>query len=408
MKYPRKNGMELYKVSSNNILLKVNLFQTPRKILFGTGATKKLNYELKMLSVKKILLVTDKTIRKMDLVRNLISDLKSERFEIMIYDEVTPDPCIEDLEAVASFVRKDDFEAVIGVGGGSVIDTAKAAAMAATNPGSIREYVGMNLVKNRVKTLLLIPSTAGTGSEVSQAIVLTIDGVKVAIWDPNLFADLAIVDPLMTINMPSALTAATALDALSHAVEAMMSLDSTPLTDAIALEAIKLIGKSLKVAYANGKNLEARYNLSLAAMMAGIAFSNAGLCGGHAFAYTFASDYNLHHGASCALVLPYIMAFNLPACTEKFIAIARAMGEGVDESASMSSAHKAVTLILNLIKDVELPTSLKEIGVPRKSLLNYVDILLEKYERLLPRNPRKISRELALSIFEKMWSGNVD
>jgi alcohol dehydrogenase class IV len=388
--------------------LKEHSFQTPRKIIFGPKVANKLGSELKMIGGENVLLITDKTVKNTDPVNKLINSLKNEGFEITIYDGIKSEPQLEDLEELAKFVTSSNsFKVVVGIGGGSVLDAAKVASMTVANPGSIKQYIGANKVKKHGLPLILIPTTAGTGSEASQAVVLTLNGVKVAIWDPNLFADLAMVDPLMTIGMPKKLTACTAIDALSHAIEAMMSLDSNPLTDAIALESVKLIGKYLRIAYANGQNFEARYHLSLAALMAGMAFSNAGLCAGHAIAYTYASEYNLPHGISCALSLPYIMAFNLPTCVDKFIAIARMMDEQIKDLPPFDAAHKAVIAVRKLIEDVALPTSLKEIGIPKGEVPRYAKDLITKYARLLPRNPREISIEDSVTIFKRMWEGKL-
>ena len=322
-----------------------------------------------------------------------------------VYDESKPEPKLEDLDEIVELVRGQSFKAVVGIGGGSILDAAKIASMAATNPGSIKQYIGANLVKKRGLPLILIPTTAGSGSEATQAAVLTLDDVKVSVWDSNLFADVSLVDPLLTLSMPKKLTANTAIDALSHAIEALMSLDSNPLTDAIALEAVKLIGKYLRLAYANGQNLEARYNLSLAALMGGIVISNAGLCAGHGIAYTYATEYDLPHGASCALSLPYIMAFNLPACVDKLIAVAKAMGEPIRGLSPDDAAYRAVVAVKKLIEDVGLPTSLRDIGVSEGEVSKYAEDLLMKYKRFLPRNPREISKEDAISIFKKCGKG---
>ncbi|MEM4005162.1 MAG: iron-containing alcohol dehydrogenase, partial [Desulfurococcaceae archaeon] len=224
---------------------------------------------------------------------------------------------------------------------------------------------------------------------------------------PKLFASSAIVDPLLTVSLPKKLTVITAMDALSHAIEAMMSIDSTPLTDSIAKEAIRLIWRFLRIAYKDGQNLKARSGLSLAATLAGIAFSNAGLCAGHAIAYTFASDYKLPHGLSCGIALPYVMAYNLPACVEKFVAVAEIMGKDIEGKDPKVVAHEAIMEIINLMKSVELPTSLKEVGASGERIPIYAEVLVTKYKRLLVRNPREISIKDAISIFERMLQGVV-
>ncbi|MEM0002489.1 MAG: iron-containing alcohol dehydrogenase [Desulfurococcaceae archaeon] len=391
----------------HNTHLRFSPLQMPAKVIFGIGAVDTLEDELKILNAKKILLVTDKVVGKIDPVSKIIHDIRNEGLSITIYDEIESEPLLEYAEKIADFARKTEPEVVIGIGGGSVLDLAKIASIAITNPGKIRDYIGVNKVKEDGKPLILVPTTAGTGSEVSPASVLIVDSVKESIWSPKLFASTAVVDPSLTVSLPRKLTAVTAMDTLSHAIEAMMSVNSTPLTDSIAKEAIRLVWRFLRIAYKDGQNLKARSGLSLAATLAGIAFSNAGLCAGHAIAYTFASDYKLPHGLSCGIALPYIMAYNLPACMEKFVAIAEIMGKDIEGKDPKVIAHETIIEIINLMKNMEFPTSLKEVGASREKIPIYAEALVTKYKRLLVTNPREISIKDATSIFERMLQGEV-
>lgn len=251
--------------------------------------------------------------------------------------------------------------------------------------------------------MVLVPTTAGTGSEATQNIVITHEGRKATIASPHAIPDTAIVDPALTVTMPPGLTANTGLDALSHAVEAYMSKEASPVTDALALEAVRLITRNLPVAYSQGENLGARYHMSLAALLAGMALSNAGVCGGHALAYGFAVREGLPHGLSCAVALPYIMAYNAPACGHKLARVARAMGERVSGLSPREAASRAVEAVARLNSGLGIPSSLRELKVPRDAIPAIARGAL--VERLLARNPRTITGEDALRIVEGMWEG---
>ncbi len=280
----------------------------------------------------KALIVTDKVIVKTGLVERVSKSLEQAGLSVQVFDEVEPEPKLEVAEKAAEFSRKSGCNLVIGVGGGSVLDMAKVASIAPTNPGKMADYVGVGLIKQAGLPKILIPTTAGTGSEVTNIAVVSLaaEEIKSGIVGPQLMADVAIVDPEATLTMPPRLTASTGIDALTHAVEALMSVNSNPLTDALAYEAVKLVFRNLRKACYQGENLEARYGMSLAALLAGLAFGSAGVCGGHALAYAFAVKYNVPHGIACGLALPYIMEYNLPVCEEKLARIAVLAGESVE------------------------------------------------------------------------------
>jgi len=380
-------------------------FASP-KIIFGLDSTRKLKEILEDLKCRKYLLVTDPNIEKAGIVSKIISYLAG--FEGEIYHIEPHEPYIEDAEKVAGFVREHEYDVVIGVGGGAVLDLAKVASLAPSNPGKVSDYIGLNKVKYKGLHLVLIPTTAGTGSEVSPYIVLsTVEGIKVAIGSPKIMADYAIVDPMLTITMPTKITVSSGLDALSHAFEALMSKRSNTMTDTIALESISLIVKYLPIAAFRGDCVKARYYMSLASMLAGLAFSNASLVAGHAIAYTYAHKYKLPHGISCGLALPYIMDYNLPLCLDKFVQVARAIGVPVSGKTDYEVAVDVVKRIKGLLRLLKAPSTLRDIRVQKDELPVFAKSLITDYARLLPNNPRKIEYEDALEIFNRMWEGKV-
>ena len=382
-------------------------FNLPTKIIFGQGAAEEAAVEAKKFG-KKVFMVVDEIIRKVGLLEKVEKPLRDNGFEIK-YFTPEPEPRIETAKLVAEAVREQKYDLVMGIGGGSSMDLAKVASIMATNPGAVTDYIGINLVQKPGIPKILIPTTAGTGAEVTPNAILasSVEENKTAIVSPYNFADVAIVDPLMTLTMPPKVTAVTGLDALTHAVEAYMSIRSNPLTDAIAYKAIQLISTYLPVAYADGENIEARSYMSLAALMAGIAICHAGTCAGHAAAYAFAVKYKIPHGLSCAIALPYIMEYNAPVQLSKHVSIAEAMNERVSNLNAREAASKAVRSIVKLMNELDIPYRLKDIGVSKEDLPKLVEGML-KNTRLLKNNPRKVSKEDAVKIFERMWEGKLN
>ena len=376
------------------------------KIIFGINAIEKIGDEVEKFGGNKILIVTDKVLEKIGLLKNVLKPLQKKDFNISIF-KTEPEPTIEMAEKVAEVVRKTSFDLIIGVGGGSCLDTAKVASIASTNLGSIKQYIGIDKIKKAGLPKILVPTTAGTGSEVTpNAIIVTSDDfMKTGIVSEYNVAELAIVDPKMTLSMPPRLTATTGLDALSHAIESYMSIKSNPLTDALAIKATELIFNNIYSAFINGKNIKARSNMSLAALMAGITISLSGTCAGHAAAYAFAAKYKISHGLSCAISLPYIIKYNAIACPSKIIKIAQLIDR--DAGYTLEEAvRKVIERIMDLMKKLNIPYRLKDLNIPAEDIPNLAKRML-KNTRLLVNNPRKLSEEDAIGIFKNMWKGEL-
>ena len=381
---------------------KVYSFQLPKKVLFGVKASENVGLEAKALGGKEALLVTDENMVKMGISGKIEEALVKEGLTVDVFDKVEPEPLIETAETVAEAARKRRYNTVVGIGGGSVLDMAKVAAIALTNNVPMRNYVGVDLVKNPGVPSILLPTTSGTGSEVTNVAVVTIaeDELKTSIISPFMFGHVAVVDPSLTYGLPPRLTASTGLDALSHALEAILSVHSNPITDALALQAVKLIFSNLLDAYRSGEP-ENRYGMSLGSLMAGMAFGNAGVCLGHAVAYTFAVPHKVTHGVSCGLVLPYIFRFSAPAIPWKLPEVARAMDLNVENLKPEEMGSVISDAVLKLMGELQMPKRLRDLGIPREAVPKLADRLLT-FKRLILRSPRQPSREDALRLFEEM------
>jgi len=382
---------------------KVYNFQLPRKVIFGEGISEKVGSEAKALGGKEILLVTDENLSKMGIPGKLEEALAGEGLDVNVFSSVEPEPRLEVAETVAESVRRKKYDIIIGIGGGSVLDMAKVASIAATNPGPMRHYIGIDLVKKPGLPKVLIPTTAGTGSEVTNVAVMTLveDETKAAIFSPYMLADVAMIDPSLTHTLPPGLTASTGLDALSHALEATMSVNANPITDCLGLEAIKLIFSHLPGAYRTGDG-ESRHGMSLGSLVAGMSFGNASVCLGHAVAYTFAVTYRVSHGISCGLALPYVFRFNASAIPTKLPRIAEAMNLKAENLKTEEPSLCISGAIFRLMEEVEAPRRLRDLGVPNEAVPKLADRLLG-IKRLIQRNPKPVSKDDALKLVEEMW-----
>jgi alcohol dehydrogenase class IV len=373
--------------------------QLPKRAVFGIGIAEKLGAEAKALGATKALIVTDETIQNLGFCAR-VEKLLSEVVDVDVFDNVESEPSLENAEIVVSASR-ESYDLIVGIGGGSVLDMAKVAAAAAANSEQrVRDFLGANRITNPSVPKILIPTTAGTGAEATPYALVSVEGRKKTIASPYNLADVVFIDASFTASMPPRITASTGMDALSHAIEAFLSRGANLITDTFALEAMKKIADNLEEAFSHGDNLDARLNMSLAALLAGMAFGNAGVIAGHAIAHAVEAKYNIPHGVSVALTLPYIMEYNAPAVQAKLAKVARVLGEtGLGEEAAASRAAARVKSILEML---ELPTKLSELNVPKEDLPMMAEELL-KAKGYLARNPRNIEYDEAVAIFEKMW-----
>lgn len=376
-------------------------FAAANKLVTGRDALLQLPEEIARLGVKRPLIVTDKILIQAGVVAQVEELLP---MEAGIFSDVNPEPEVEIVDLCLQAIRGGNHDGLIAVGGGSAIDIAKAASVMATNEGSIEQYFGTNLVKEPGLPLIAIPTTAGTGSEVTNISILsdTKEQVKKGIVSPYLLPDVAIVSPIMTLTCPPSVTAASGVDALVHAVEAYISKFASPLTDALAIGAMKLIAVHLPKAYACPDNLESREAMSTASLMAGLAFGNAGVGAVHAMAYPLGGRFHMAHGVSNSLLLPYVMKWNKIACLEKLRDVAVALGENVDGLNADQAADAAIEAMTRLCRYVEIPQSLREFNIPESALAEMAAEAM-KQTRLLKNNPRTLRQKDMEAIYRAAY-----
>jgi alcohol dehydrogenase class IV len=394
--------------SFHDLFKRAAYFVAPKEIVIEVNGVLKVNNYLRNLGVakgSKILILIDPVLRNLDNIKMMEKVLSEDGFQIEWITEIEYEPSINIGERLVELGRKAKPSAVIGIGGGSTLDLAKVIAVGVDNVEmSIRDFIGVEKVSKRVTPLILMPSTAGTGSEVSRYVILRDETRKIAIASRHVVADVALVDPTLTYTMPPRVTASSGLDALSHAVEAMISTLSTPLTDTYSLLSVKLIFDYLLRAYLNGKDEEARYYMSMAATIAGIPLTSAGMVYGHSIAQTFGPTYKIPHGIACGMTLPYVMDFYLPVLIDKYNAIADMLGIS-REMNIYSRAVEVVKHVWNLVKDLEVPLTLKEVGVSAAEL----EVLAERTLKEWPRanSPIEMSKERMLKIYKNMYEGKL-
>ncbi|AMB85486.1 alcohol dehydrogenase [Pseudomonas agarici] len=368
----------------------ISAFKIANKLITGQAAIEQLAAELTRLNVNNPLIVTDAILVKSGTVDLALAQLGERRYGI--FDQVKPEPEIAIVEDCTRVYREGNHDGLIALGGGSAIDIAKGVAAFAHHEGPLAELFGVDLVKRKGPVLIAIPTTAGTGSEVTNVAIFSDKQaqLKRGIVSDYLLPDVALVSPIMTLTCPRSVTAASGVDALVHAVESYISLNASPITDAIALGAIKLIAKALPKAYANPSNLQAREDMATASLMAGMAFGNAGVGAVHALAYPLGGRFNIAHGVSNALLLPYVMEWNKMACVERFRDIAQAMGVRVIDLSAKDAADQAVKAMVDLCAAVEIPSGMRSFNVPEDAIPAMAEEA-SKIDRLMRNNPRTLN-----------------
>jgi alcohol dehydrogenase len=379
---------------SLNSLESFNFFPIPTDIHFGFGVRHALADRIRAAGGSKPYLITDPGVRAAGILDEIGGILKNGGMEPVVCDHVRPDSGSSLIDETAADMKRSGCDAVVGIGGGSSLDTAKAVAALATNPGSALEYVGLHKVRNRPLPMIAVPTTAGTGSEVTLWSVFTDEtrATKVAIGGVMLYPAVAVCDPELTLGLPPSLTAATGMDALAHAIECYTNNACQPISGALALHAIELIGKHLRSAVLNGRNREARYSLMLAATMAGIAMNPTRLGLAHALAMPLGSwDLRVPHGIVLALTLAPVMEFNCVAEPSRFVDVARALGEPIDGIPLRQAARRAAGAVRDLAQDIGIPRGLGEFGVEEKHVGPVVEEAMKSGNVAV--NPRRTSTE---------------
>jgi len=343
-------------------------FYIPTVTLMGVGSVKEAGRQVKALGGKKALIVTDRGLSGLGVADKIKGIIEEAGVQTVIFDGAEPNPTDINVHDGLKVYRENKCDCIVSLGGGSSHDCAKGIGIVSTNGGHIRDFEGIDKSSKAMPPFVAINTTAGTASEMTRFCIITNTDtrVKMAIVDWRVTPSVAINDPVLMVGKPPALTAATGMDALTHAVEAYVSTIATPVTDACALMAMKLISENLRNAVANGQNMEARDNMAYAEYLAGMAFNNASLGYVHAMAHQLGGFYNLPHGVCNAILLPAVEEFNLISCPKRFADIAAAMGENIEGLSVREAADKALAAIRKLSADIGIPAGLSELGVKEK------------------------------------------
>ncbi|MED0757020.1 iron-containing alcohol dehydrogenase [Aneurinibacillus thermoaerophilus] len=345
-------------------------FYMPAVNIMGIGAAKEIGERMKSYGKKKALIVTDAGLYQFGVADQMAAYVEEAGLQAAIFPGAEPNPTDKNVEAGLAMYREEHCDCIISLGGGSSHDCAKGIGLVAANGGRIHDYEGVDRSQSPMVPLFAVNTTSGTASEMTRFCIITDTSrsVKMAIVNKHVTPTISINDPMLTVKKPPALTAATGMDALTHAVEAYVSTAATPITDACALQAIRLISRNLRVAVANGENLQARENMSYAQFLAGMAFNNASLGYVHAIAHQFGGVYNLPHGVCNAILLPHVERFNLISRAERFADIAEAMGENISGLSMREAAEKAIEAIETLARDVGIPRGFAELGAKEEDI----------------------------------------
>lgn len=377
------------------------VIHNPSKLVFGNGSLSKFVEDYLVLGYNKLFIVTASAI--LPLIESSINRLRKNNIEIEICDSIENEPTFSVLKDVLLSAEKFNADSVVGIGGGSVLDLAKLVSAQLNNEQTIEEIIGIGKLKPRSTYLVCIPTTSGTGSEVSPNAILLdqTDDLKKGIVSPHLVPDASYIDPLLTLTVPPKVTAATGLDALVHCIEAYTNKFAHPIIDHFAIEGIRLIGNNLVNAFNNGNSIVAREALSLGSLYGGICLGPVNTAAVHALSYPLGGEFHIPHGVSNALLLPYVMKYNIQAAPKKFSEVALALSVEKGEN-DTETALNGVNKIFELCNKVEVPLKLSEISIPWEAIDRMAKAAM-KVTRLLKNNPREVTYEDAKKIYSEAY-----
>jgi alcohol dehydrogenase class IV len=379
-------------------------FQSPSNILFEAGASRKIAELVEQYGASRSMLVTDKGVRAAGLTGDAEAALSAARISVTIFDDVVADPPSHVIESAAALCRDQKIELVLSIGGGSALDTAKLVAYLAKTPDRLDDIYGVGLAKGQRLPLILVPTTAGTGSEVTPiAIVTTPTTEKKGVVSPRLIPDWAVLDPELTLGLPSHITVATGIDAMVHAIEAYTSkVKKNPMSDQLARQALALLSSNIRRVCKDGRDFEARSQMLLGSMLAGMAFANAPVAAVHALAYPIGAIFHVPHGLSNALVLPHVLEFNLPAAEALYAELAGIVKPGLQATSSRDRARAFIDEMISIGQDCTVPVSLSAVGITQDDLKKLAEDAM-KQTRLLVNNPRQLTLEDAYAIYSAAY-----
>ena len=384
--------------------MKTFSFTGAKKIIFGNGSFAGLAEHLSELKVSRPLVVLDGNLAGTGFGERIAGLLDKAKIDFVLYDKAVPEPPIELADEGAKLAIRKRCDGVVGIGGGSAMDLAKAIAVLAANKGKAEDYLGLNRVPGPGLPKIMVPTTAGTGSEVTFTAVFIRKKLKKkeGMNSPYLYPELALLDPELTLTLPPHATAATGIDALCHAIESYTSINASPMSEMMSLEAIGLISDNLRTAVHDGTNLEAREAMLLGSLYAGLGLANAGVTAVHSLSYPLGGKYGISHGLANTIMLPRVMAFNLPGAREKFVDIAEIMGEIVDDLPLREAAYLAVEAVEALIEDCGVFTTLEELEIPEADFPELAKVAMT-VARPLANNPCKMTPEEMVEIYQECY-----
>jgi len=385
--------------------MKSFLFKSPTRIKFGAGEALELSALLQELGARRPMIVSGAHVSKTEPFSKVVNQLMQRKYEPALYLNSVTDPPIESVDEAADVLRGSDCDCVIAIGGGSAIDTAKAMCMLARNPGTVRDYLfgGTRTIEHPSLPLICVPTTAGSGSEVTAASVITDNqnNSKLSVTHEYLFPNYAVIDPLLHLDMPPGITSTTGMDALTHAMESYVSLNAEPISDAYGAAAMKTIAANLRTAYREPSNVSARSLMAVASSMAAVAYVNGGLGAVHGIAQAMGGVAHVAHGMANAMMLPYVMEKNVKGNPKKFAEIAGFLGADVAGRSEEEAAALAVTQVRKLSEDLNMPKTLREVGVTRDMFPAMIKGTMEY--RLLSVNPVKLTARDVAELLEQAY-----
>lgn len=378
----------------------------PTSIHFGVDSIKQLGDVISDFNGSRVFLVADPGLKKAGIIKKITSILRRKKISFTLYDKVLPEPGLKLADEGMKLAKKNKADCVVGVGGGSALDIAKAISILLTNGGKAEDYLGLGKIKQQGVPKIMIPTTAGTGAEVTFTAVFINErtGSKGGMNGDPLYPDAAILDPSLTLSLPPNVTAATGIDAFTHALEAFVSTQAHAISDMYAIEAMSLISSNLGAAYANGDNIEARSAMLMGSLLGGKALATAGVGLVHAMAYPLGGMFNTAHGLANAVLLPYVVEYNIIGNPEKFAAIAQIMGYETEGLPMREAALLAVEAIHQLNADVGIPSSLDALDIPADKIPEMAKIALT-VTRPVENNPRKPTEEEVIAVYESAFDG---
>ena len=382
-------------------------FQSTASLIFGNEESVNSTDQIKTLLGKNIFIITDKGLTELGLLEPAIKKIKIHS-NVKIFDDVESDPSKSTLLKAFESAKEFNSTGVLGFGGGSSMDVAKLVSLLLGSNQDIETIWGINNTRGPRLPLVIIPTTAGTGSEVTPISIITMDDKeKKGVSSKYILPDLAILDPLLTIDLPANITASTGIDAMVHAIEAFTSVNpnNNPISKMLSIEALKLLGSSIEVAVFDGKNINARSNMLLGSMLAGKAFANSPVAAVHALAYPIGGLFNISHGLSNSLVLPHVLKFNSlnEEARKNYAYLAPYVFKNLENSKNDEKVcNHFIDLLENLSKKLKLPYRLRELGIPEEACNSMAKEAM-KQTRLLVNNPRKIEESDAFNIYKAAW-----